>query len=141
MCPTCGRSRRGWHDRENRRVRNLSCRDARVYPDVEVRRVDCRACGHVRQERLDWLADHPFYTKRSAFFVGRRCRESTVQAVAKELPLDWEAVKALDVQHMTEQLRRVGTPGPQVLGIDGVSVGRGHSYRIVVSNLLRRRTI
>jgi transposase len=112
-----------------------------VFLDVEVRRVDCRACGRVRQERLDWLADHPFYTRRFAFFVGRRCRESTVQAVAKELRLDWESVKALDVQYMTEQLRRVGTPGPAVIGIDEVSVGRGHSYRIVVSDLLRRRAI
>ena len=61
--------------------------------------------------------------------------------MAKELRLDWGAVKALDVQHMTEQLGRVGTPGPRVIGIDEVSVGRGHSYRIVVSNLLRRRAI
>jgi transposase len=113
----------------------------RVYLDVEVRRVDCRACGGVKRERLDWLADHPFYTKRFAFLVGRRCRESTVKAVADELKLHWETVKRLDVQYMTEQLRRAGTPGPTVIGVDEVSVGRGHSYRIVVSDLVRRRAI
>jgi transposase len=73
----------------------------RVHLDVEVRRVDCRACGGVKQERLDWLADHPFYTRRFAFFVGRRCRDSTVKAVADELKLHWETVKRLDVQYMT----------------------------------------
>jgi transposase len=106
-----------------------------------VRRVACRACGKVKQEKLDWLAVHPFYTRRFAFFVGRRCRESSVKAVADELRLDWETVKALDKQYMAEQLRRVGTKGPKVIGIDEISVGRGHSYRIVVSDLLRRRPI
>ena len=42
---------------------------------------------------------------------------------------------------MREQLRRAGTPGPQVIGIDEVSIKRGHRYRIVVSDLARRRVI
>lgn len=131
----------GWYDRKTRRVRDLSCGDTRIYLDLEVRRVACRGCGKVKQERLDWLAVHPFYTKRFAFYVGRRCRESSVKSVAEELRLDWETVKALDKQYMAEQLRRVGTPGPRVIGIDEISVGRGHSYRIVVSDLLRGRPI
>ncbi len=95
----------------------------------------------MRQERLDWLAHCPFYTKRFAFFVGRRCRESTLQSVAGETHLDWKTVKALESQYMREQLRRAGLPAPKVLGIDGISVGKGHRYRIVVSDLLRRRPI
>ena len=42
---------------------------------------------------------------------------------------------------MREQLRRVGTPGPKVIGIDEISIRKGHTYRIVVSDLLRRRPI
>ena len=42
---------------------------------------------------------------------------------------------------MQEQLRRVGTPAPKVIGIDEISIRRGHTYRIVVSDLLRRRPI
>ena len=42
---------------------------------------------------------------------------------------------------MREQLRRVGLPGPKVIGIDEISIRKGHSYRIVVSDLLRRRPI
>lgn len=137
----CGRAQRGWYDRKTQRVRDLSNGDTRVYLDVEVRRVDCRRCGKVKRERLDWLADHPLYTKRFGFFVGRRCRESTVKAVADELALDWDTVKTLDKQFMQEQLRRAGTPGPRAVGIDEVSIGKGHQYRIVVSDLRRRRAI
>ena len=95
----------------------------------------------MKQERLEWLADNPFYTKRFAFWVGRRCRVSTIRDVARETYLDWKTVKTLEKQYMAEQLRRAGTPGPQVIGIDELSIRKGHTYRIVVSDLIRARPI
>jgi transposase len=95
----------------------------------------------VKQERLPWLADNPFYTQRFAYFVGRRCRASTLQDVARELHLDWKTVKELEKQYLREQLRRIGTPGPKVIGIDEIAIRKGHTYRIVVSDLIRRRPI
>jgi transposase len=122
-------------------VRDLSCGDTRVYLEFEVRRVQCRRCGKVKRERLDFLADNPFYTKRFAYFVGRRCRQASIQDVAKELKLDWHTVKELDKQSMRAQLARAGTPGPKIIGIDEVSIRKRHTYRIVVSDLLRGRPI
>jgi transposase len=124
-----------------RRVRDLPNGDMRVYLEIEVRRVNCRRCGAVKTERLDFLADNPFYTKRFAFYIGRRCRASTIKDVADELRLDWHTVKELDKQYMREQLRRIGTPGPLVIGIDEISIRKGHTYRIVVSDLQRERPI
>ena len=54
----------------------------------------------VKQEGLSWLANNPFYTKRFAFFVGRRCRVSTIKDVAKETHLDWRTIKSLEMQYM-----------------------------------------
>jgi len=113
----------------------------RIYLELEVRRVRCLGCGTVKRERLDFLADNPFYTKRFAFYVGQRCRASTIKDVAEELQLDWETVKELDKQYMREQLRRVGTPGPRIIGIDEISIRKRHTYRIVVSDLVRERAI
>jgi transposase len=95
----------------------------------------------VKSERLDWLADNPLYTKRFAFYVGRRCRETTVKEVAEDLFLDWHTVKELDKQYMQEQLRRAGQVAPRVIGIDELGIGKGHQYRIVVSDLERGRPI
>ncbi len=95
----------------------------------------------MKQERLDVLANNPFYTKRFAFYVGKRCRESSIKAVAKELRLDWQTVKDLEKQYMGEQLRRYPARAPRVVGIDEISVRKGHDYRIVVSDLERRRPI
>jgi len=61
--------------------------------------------------------------------------------VAEELHLDWHTVKELEKQYMREQLRRRGAPRPKVIGIDEVSIKKGHTYRIVVSDLERRRPI
>ena len=44
----------------------------------------------MRQEKLSFLANNPFYTKRFYRYVGRRCRSSTIKDVAKELKLDWK---------------------------------------------------
>jgi transposase len=113
----------------------------RVFLQLEVRRLDCRHCGKVKRERLEFLAANPRYTKRFAFEVGRRCRGAPIWDVAKELGLDWHTVKELDKQYMRAQLAKAGTPAPVVIGIDEISIRKGHNYRIVVSDLIRERPI
>ena len=140
-CGGCGCLHNGWYDRTVRRVRDLSCGDTRIYLELEVRRVRCRTTGKVKREQLEFLADNPLYTKRFAFFVGRRCRQATVKEVAKELHLHWHTVKELDKQYIKAQLSHAGKPKPKVIGIDEVSIRKGHTYRIVVSDLERSRPI
>jgi transposase len=122
-----------------RRVRDLPCGDLRIWLEVALRRVACRTCGRVRQERLDWLAANPHYTKRFALYVGKQCRGASVKEVADDLHLDWHAVKAMDKLYMREQLdtelARTGPIAPAVIGIDELSIRKGHVYRIVVSDL------
>lgn len=95
----------------------------------------------MKRERLDFLADNPLYTKRFAWYVGRRCRTSTVTDIARELHLDWHTVKALDKHYMAAQLERAGTPAPTAIGLDEISIRKGHLYRIVVSDLIRGRPL
>jgi transposase len=95
----------------------------------------------VRQERLDWLAANPHYTKRFALYVGKQCRSASIKEVAQDLHLDWRAVKEMDKLYMRDQLAadlaRTGPLAPAVIGIDELSVRKGHVYRIVVSDLER----
>jgi transposase len=124
-----------------RLVRDKPCGDYRIYLEVEVRRVSCKGCGQVKQEKLDFLADNPFYTKRLAYYVGRRCQGATILDIAKELRLNWKTVKEMEKQYLREKLRRAGSPAPKVLGMDEISIRKGHTYRIVVSDLERKRAI
>jgi hypothetical protein len=47
----------------------LSCGDTRIFLELEVRRLDCRNCGKVKRERLDFLADNPHYTPHAVFLT------------------------------------------------------------------------
>ena len=124
-----------------RRVRDLSCGDTRIFLEIEVRRVECRRCGAVKQERLDWLADNPFYTKRFAFYVGRRCRAASHprrrRGAAPGLAHRQGAGQAVHAR-ATAARRHARA---RVIGIDEISIRKGHTYRIVVSDLVRRRPI
>jgi len=131
----------GWYDRRQRQSRDLPNGTLRLYLRLEIRRLHCRRCNAVKRERLSFLADNPFYTKRFAYYVGQRCRASSIKEVAEELQMDWDTVKELEKQYMQAQLDRVGMPGPKAIGIDEISIRKGHTYRIVVSDLHRRRPI
>jgi transposase len=95
----------------------------------------------VKTEKLDWLADNPLYTKRFAYYIGRKCRKETIKDIAAEHKLDWHTVKALDKEYMAKQLARNPIAAPRVIGIDEISIKKGHEYRIIVSDVERKRPI
>jgi len=67
LCGVCGRASRRIYDRKLCWVRDLSAGDARIYLEIETRRVRCWSCAKVKQEKLAWLSDNPFYTRRFAY--------------------------------------------------------------------------
>jgi len=92
-------------------------------------------------ERLDWLAKNPRFTQRFAMHVGALCREMTNTAVAQAERLHDSTVKDLDRIYMQQQVARAGLPAPRAIGVDEIAIRKGHDYRIVVSDLDRRRPI
>jgi len=87
------------------------------------------------------MAKTPGYTKRFAYYVGKRCQSSSIIDVAKELSLNWKTVKILEKEYMNAKLKAAGPISPRAIGIDEISVKKGHEYRIVVSDLEKRRAI
>ena len=105
-----------------------------------MRRVNCKTCG-VKNEKLAFLSENTKYTLRFAAQIGGLCRAMTIKDVARLMHLDWHAVKDLDKIYMCEQVKRAGHPSPSVIGVDEISIKKGHSYRIVVSDLEEHRAI
>lgn len=73
--------------------------------------------------------------------VGSLCRDMSNKAVARSQNLHEHTVKALDQLYMREQVARAGMPAPRAIGVDEISIRKGHNYRIIVSDLERGRPI
>jgi transposase len=86
---------------------------------------------------MDWLAKNPRYTQRYALHVGALCRDMTNKAVAEMERLHDSTVKDLDKLYMKQQVALAGPPRPRAIGVDEISVRKGHEYRVVVSDLER----
>ena len=122
------------------RSRDLSAAGFRIELEFERARVSCPDCG-VRVEYLDWLARNPRYTVRYALHVGALARKMTVKDVARAERLHHSTVKDLDKLYMAEQLHRHPMPATWAIGVDEISIRKGHDYRVVVSDLVSQRPI
>ena len=92
-------------------------------------------------ERLNGLAQNPRDTQRFAHHVGTLCRDMSNKAVAQRLHLPEHTVKDRDRRYMPAWLAKTPQLVPQVIGVDERSIKKGHTYRIVVSDLERGRPI
>ena len=92
-------------------------------------------------EHLDSLAKNPRYTQRFALHGGKLCRDMPNQRVAEMERLHHSTVKDLDKRYMQKQVERAGLPAPRAIGIDELSIRKGHNYRVIVSDLERGRPI
>ena len=98
-------------------------------------------CGGVHVEHLDWLAKNPRYTQRFAMHVDKLCRDMPNKTVAEIERLHHSTVKDLDKLYMHKQVDLAELPEPRAIGIDEISIHKGHNYRVIVSDLDRERPI
>lgn len=112
-----------------------------IYLEFEYRRGNCSECG-VRQEAIPWLSSSHRSTKRFAQAIGRQCREMSVTRVAEMNQLSWHQVHRLETEYM-EYLLKKHPPSKKLraIGVDEVSIRKGHSYAIVVADLDQGRPI
>ena len=96
----------------------------------------------MRQETLAWLAESGRFTKRFERFIGRQCRTMTVKEVAELNRLSWDQVRRMDIAYM-QALWAQHLPAKRLraIGIEEVSIRKGHRYAIVVADLDQRRPI
>jgi transposase len=74
--------------------------------------------------------------------IGRMCRQMPLSEVAKLNALSWDQVRRMEMAYM-ERLLKAHPPAEHIraIGIDEVSVKRGHTYQIVVADLDQQRPI
>ena len=114
----------------------------RIFLEFEYRRVECKHCQAVRQEFIPWLSNNKRVTQRFAREIGRMCREVSVIRVAAMHNLSWGQVRRLEMIYMKELVDKYPTSKRlRAIGVDEVSIKKGHRYAIVVADMDQQRPI
>lgn len=135
-CSACGSRqviRRGGRER---RFRGLPIGIRRVWIVLKLPRLECKACGVVRQAEVSFAPGQHGYTKRFARYVVELARHMTMRDVAQHLGVSWNLVKALWKQDLRRRFRRPPLKDLERIAIDEISIGKGHRYLTVVLDLV-----
>jgi len=132
-CP-CGWSTRATYDPANRRWRHLDLGACRLFVECEIRRLRCRACARVRTETVPWARPAARHTRDLEDVVAWLAQRVDKTTVARLLRVSWEAVAAIVVRVVGEQLDPARLDRLFRVGVDEVSYRKGHRYLTIVAD-------
>jgi len=123
-------------------VRDLDAGATRIYLEFEYRRVSCPHCKVVKRETLSMLAKSARFTQRFEDRIGQLCRDMSIKRVAELNNLSWDQVCRMEKCYMRRLLEQ-HPPSQQLrtIGVDEISIHKGHVYAVVVADLDQKRPI
>ena len=141
-CPRCGTCSRKVHTRISRCVRDCSMGDSILFVHFTQRRFKCDVCGQPFDEPLTWIEKAKRHTRRFAEEVYQRCQYTPHTQVAAQMWLDESTVRTI-FKHLAQRVvSRRSQPYVTHLGIDEISLRKGHrQFALVLSDLKRRRVL
>ncbi len=141
QCPGCGQTFMIAYDHQAcRLVRDFPVFGRRCYLFFCPARVCCESCG-VQTEALEWIEPYERQTFRYEHYIATLCQILPVLDVAAHEELGKNCVYRIDrkcLERRNEQ--RVDKP-VRFLGIDEISVRRGHKFATLFYDLERREVI
>jgi transposase len=142
ICPRCLKAMAGGYDHKDRSVRHLDIWGMRTIVHFPQRRFDCGVCGKPFTENLEWIDPKRRQSRAYEAHIYQRVQKTPRKHVALEEGLSESTV--LDIfkkwaKQATRQPRRCWI---RVLGVDEISLRKGHKqYALVLSDLGRRVVI
>jgi transposase len=139
---SCGKIHHCWYDTREKVIRDLDAFGTAVYLAFQIRRVECARCQAVKTERVSWLALSNRATKRFEEAVGRMAKQMSLTEVARHHRIGWDQAWRMELEYMRELVKkRPPALKIRVIGVDEISVRKGHTYRVVVADLDEQRPI
>jgi len=142
LCYKCGSEAATVHSKNHiRLIRDLNMANARVFLQVNYRKVWCNACGGVRVEHMNFADAGQRVTNRLARYIHDLCKMLTVKDVAEHLDIDPKTVKEIDKSFLEQSFGQDDFDDLRVLMIDEIAVHKGHSYMTVVADYFSGRIV
>jgi transposase len=134
-CPACGSAELRSRGQVERRFRALPIGSRNTYVALPIPRVECQACGVVRQVEVSFADPRRSYTRsfeRYALELGRRM---TIRDVAAHLGVGWDMIKDIQGRDLSRRFAKPKLKHLRHIAIDEIAVAKGHRYLTLVMDL------
>ena len=102
---------------------------------IDVPRVQCDACGTVRQVELSGMADRHRWTRSFVRYVLELRKKMTVLDLATHLGVSEWLVKSIEKDDLHAHFARPRLKDTRKIALDELSIGGGHRYLTIVLEL------
>lgn len=102
---------------------------------LPIPRVECRACGVIRQVAVGFADPRRSYTKAFARYGLELSRLMTIQDVARHLGVSWDVIKEIVKHDLQRRFARPKFKHLRQIAIDEICIGAGHRYLTLVLDL------
>jgi transposase len=102
---------------------------------LPIPRVECQACGVVRQVKIPFADSRRSYTcsfERYALELGRRM---TIRDVARHLGVSWDVIKDIPKRDLSRRFAKPKLKHLRHIAIDEIAIAKGHRYLTIVMDL------
>ncbi len=134
-CPECGSDDVLGRGASPRTFRTVPIGGKPVFLAFSVPRIECRACGVVRQVKLGFADPRRSYTRSFERYALELSRAMTIQDVARHLGVSWDVIKEIQKGDLQRRYAKVRLKHVRQIAIDEISVGKGHRYVTIVLDL------
>jgi transposase len=143
ICPRCLKATNQVHEEKERCVRHLDIWGMKTLVHFPGRRFDCAVCGKPFTENLTWIESKRRQTSVFEMHIYERVKNKTPRKqVALQEGLHEATVLDIFKHRAKRAARQVDGRRVRILGVDEISLHKGHKqYALVFSDLERRRVI
>jgi transposase len=134
-CSACGSGDVVARGHVERRFRSLPIGSRATSLVLPIPRVECRACGLVRQVDVAFADPRRTYTKAFRRYVLELSRRMTIRDVAAHLNVGWDLVKDVQKRDLSRRYAKPKLKHLRRIAIDEIAVAKGHRYLTLVLDL------
>lgn len=134
-CPACGSTRVQSRGHVERRFRSLPIGSRTTAIVLPIPRVECRACGVVRQVEVPFADPRRSYTRAFERYALELSRRMTIRDVARHLNVSRDMIKDIQKRDLSRRYARVKLKHLRRIAVDETAVGKGHRYLTIVMDL------
>jgi len=134
-CSACGSRQVISRGHVERRFRNVPIGSRSTAVVLPIPRVECHACGAVRQVEVPFADPRRSYTKSFERYALELSRSMTILDVARHLDVGWDTIKDIQKRDLSRRYAKPKLKHLRAVAIDEIAVASGHRYLTVVMDL------